>query len=437
MKSTHEKTQDERKVEIVSTIKSVSFDGKPEDNARYSKSIYMLEQYSLMYPECDWGELRLCNLKYTRTKNHINSFYHGLSAFNRRETYDAFVYSAFGVISNYKGLLCESLIKAISDACQSEQIANVGRIFHAAVKHDQKDFASYCQLIEEFHHHKSPNFSPYITIPASTVYTSNELPSSSDKSSDQSLSLELGGIISEQYRQSKYKYILVASCDSVYFQKYRRYLLGSLLQNVPSSEYLLVLFLVDGGNSSSIQQCLEEFPRLRNNLLIIPCSSDFDDCAVGPVSSLLRFSMIDQIIEIFNRPVITIDFDIAFKKSPLDLIDKFQGNDMGCRILEKPMVLPWQKYTAGFNIFYPTQNAKFIADAISRLSDVVFSPSETQWWIDQNTLEASLRIAQVQGLNLYLANVVSELPEYLVIPTGSEARKKDALESFAPKAQSI
>ena len=52
-------------------------------------------------------------------------------------------------------------------------------------------------------------------------------------------------------------------------------------------------------------------------------------------------------------------------------------------------------------------------------------------------LEASLRIAQVQGLNLYLANVVSELPEYLVIPTGSEARKKDALESFAPKAQSI
>ena len=127
-------------------------------------------------------------------------------------------------------------------------------------------------------------------------------------------------------------------------------------------------------------------------------------------------------------PVVVLDLDCVITAPLGRLIDDHNGADICSRILNRG-ASPWEKYTGGFAVFYPTELGMDVAGYIASAASMLAADGQPQWWIDQNCLEAGIRMVKTRQSRMRIDNLISERDEYCVMPEGSRETKEVILQA--------
>lgn len=214
----------------------------------------------------------------------------------------------------------------------------------------------------------------------------------------------------------KNKHLLIASCDTNYFNLYGKYIIESHLKY--SDGVILVIDVIKNNEKTSraIDQLIYNYNLHANVMINVKHVNVLN---VKAYSSTLRFVRAHGLQD---NKCLVIDIDSVILKSLKPLFLDMDEFDIGSRMLEKSY--PWQTYTAGFCFFNNTKNSnKCITDVFNCLnSKMTFA--EELWWIDQNVLEYGIRTNQP---TLSLKNYFGIKEQYIVSPTGSAEQKMKLL----------
>lgn len=265
--------------------------------------------------------------------------------------------------------------------------------FEACAKWSVGDFNGYREGIAGYFAHKSADFNPYMAIPASTVWLDEARPSAIES--------EMLGNLETRVPQHHVDYIISASCDSKYFDLYAETFIESA-KRMPGNFYCHI----------SITDSVE--PVEVDERFSVVCQNISTGKNLGPVSSALRYIHACDLLVNSQVPVVTVDFDVAFKRDLGELVDSMSNADAGLRCLAN--VLPWEAITAGFSIFNQTAAARSFLETMRAYFMQMLKAGDGQWWVDQNALECASRFA---GDEFNGENIFSRLDQYVSIPTGS------------------
>lgn len=393
-----------------------------EEKVAYEQAKEWLYMAGKLNQAADWPYLKICQMVKLWTNSfNVEILNAALTAFQRRQSLEAFIYSCRGYLYNLKPLEAASAIAEIKSKTVDAQTANVGKIFEAIIAYECGDYAGYQRNIADFLKSKQPDFNPYISIPVSTVYIGGSYAHEDFSPGDVSLIGKKLAIAPIEMAKEE-RYIISASCDEKYFRKYAEFLVRSFTRTC-ADEAVLHLSLVNG-DPSEIQCKLDEWGAKNVFFAMQDLRSDAN---IGPIASLLRFCHTYQLLIKFNRPVFVVDLDTVIKKKLSGIIEEFAGADICSRILGFG-VAPWEKYTGGFALFNPTPIGIFSAKNIAYVSNGICRDDEKQWWIDQNCFEAGIRAAYQAGYPINIQNVYKNRDAYCVMPVGSDDAKKFNLE---------
>ena len=257
---------------------------------------------------------------------------------------------------------------------------------------------------------KEESFNPYMAIPCSTVWLGHESPKSIPVSNENKLFQTFDGIDFANCLSGvgKIDYVVTVSCDSSYFEKYNQFIIDSLAAS--GDNFLCFIVIAD---ALEVQPEFSD-PRFVVNQLGLERSSN-----IGPISSALRYLAAGKISSIVDKPIVVMDFDCVVKKSLMPLVRSHENKSMALRYLEKGKCLPWQYVTAGFGIFYPNGISRDYLATVEAFLYHELALDGEQWWVDQNSLEVAGRFVDMSEVS----NLFHELPDYMVIPTGSKNAK--------------
>ncbi|MDH1336344.1 hypothetical protein N5D77_19705 [Comamonas thiooxydans] len=408
--------------QAVDRSKSLKYIRTENEKNEYLKIKEILYRAGGINPSADWPFLKICSVEKLWTNSFNAEILNAaITAFERRESLEAFIYICRGLLYNNEAKVAVRLIADYQSKCSDLQISNVGNIFRSFVEYDSGNYEEYLKLIKDFRKNKKSDFDPYIAIPVSTVYTESVYADS--LYSKENVSLVNCELHVAAMNVNNIEYIVSVSCDQKYFSEYAKYLVKSFTKNC-SAEAALHLSIVDG-DSEKIESSLREWGAT-NVYFAIQNISAGDN--VGPIASLTRFSHIFQLLSEHKLPVFVLDLDTVIKKPLASMIYDFPGVDICSRILGKG-VAPWEKYTGGFSLFKPTRLATEVAKNISYVAGLICTTERKQWWIDQNCFEAGIRSVLQAGGNLKIENISNVRDTYCMMPVGSGDSKKYNLET--------
>lgn len=394
----------------------IKYTRTPEDRTHYELAKALLLEASDLNPDADWPYLKLCSLTKLWTNSFSNDLLNfALAALTRKETLEAFIYACRGAACNNTSLIALEKIKQLQVCCTNVDIANIANIFIGGIQHERGDFAGYERSIELFKATKSPNFSPYIAIPVSTVITDTLLLAPDVEPSSPTL---LGKMLRHaEVHHDQVRYVISASCDSGYFEKYGEFFIKSFTQ-VCSHESAIHLNFTRG-KTDAIRAKISEWAGRNVFFSIQDIDTEINE---APMASLLRFVSLPHLIETLKVPVFVLDLDTVIKSSLLPVVQKYEGVDICARILGGG-VAPWEKYTGGFALFYPSNASVSVAKSIAKAAEIMASPSEKQWWIDQNCFEAGIRHTMKSGADFKMVDFSAVRDAHCTMPVGNEASK--------------
>jgi hypothetical protein len=276
------------------------------------------------------------------------------------------------------------------------------------------DFERYRAEIDSFRKGKPPEFEPYIATPVSTVFTGRMADLAEGTSRFLGVELVPPAVPGADY-------YAVTSCDVSYFEKYAEHLVRSFSRTCPRGRLVVEVI---GGAAAELTARVEEWSA--KNVTIECVDLDCGD-NLGPVASLLRFALVHGLIRESGRPVLVLDVDCVITAELGSLVDELRGTDVASRILRYG-VAPWEKYTGGFAIFMPTPGGCEVARTLACLARTLAVKGRPQWWIDQNCLEAAIRLVREDGCPLAVTNVMGTRDKYCVMPVGPAEAKLHILQ---------
>lgn len=312
---------------------------------------------------------------------------------------DALVYH-LNCISQNRGLdEVVEMISALKGLSWSQDCYSLIDLFLSCAKWSVGDYAGYVAGLKDFFSKKREGFNPYLSIPASTAWLGVSTPSVVEN--------EVVSSLRTHIPSAEVNYVISVSCDRKYYDKYSSFLMGSLAA-IDDGGYVHIS-LVDG-DPAMLEQ--------GDNYCVVG-QGIVSESNIGPIASALRFLHAGDLLDALGCPVIVMDFDAAFLKSPHALIDIVaRDGDIGLRMLKAG--LPWQKITAGFTVLLNNEACKNYLQVIKAYYTHILKMEGVQWWVDQNAIECGSRFALIDAVKV---NVMSHIPDYIVIPTGSEVAK--------------
>jgi len=403
--------------QAIEVAKTIEYVRDEEDTRRYKNALRLLESAATADTTADWPYLKICQIE-KAWSNCFNEkiFSSAKSALARKDTLEGFIYFCHGALYNCSLEEASIFISSIIEEIDSNEITSIGYIFLAIIEYEKGDYEGYEYLIQRYRETKGGS-ETYITIPVSTVY----LPK--DKQVEPRNNLESINLTNQLLEKFDTKYIVSISCDSGYFYQYAEYFVRSFYMKCSNDAMLVINIL--GGKDLEIIAKVNEWASSSVTL-------NFVDIATGenkePTASLIRYLCVNELLRKFDVPVLTLDVDCVIKKNFSAMIDEFEGSDLCSRILGGHPA-PWEKYTGGFTIFYPTVNSKKVSQAIIDSAIHVWTDKKKQWWIDQNCIEAGIRaVNRLDGSTLKVTNVFQFRDVYCDMPVGPANAKLKFLE---------
>ncbi len=392
--------------------KQITFIRTEADEKVYTKTKDLLYSIAREFPDNAWPYMRICEIvskwELTQGEEVLSA---ALSAFQRAQTSDAFVYACRGYINtNEPGSAAEKIDQLMAKT-DSLQIANVGNVFKAVLAYEDKNFVKYEDLINVFRENKDEDFNPYMSIPVSTVFTRDvRLPESFSGKPAKLMGID---VPVASIQNETYDYIISTSCDQRYFELYGEFLVKSFTQFC-SGEAALHLTVVDG-DLHKLETLLAEWGA--SNVFLSVLNLDAGE-NTGAVSSLVRFVNLAALLTRNEVPVLVVDLDTVILQSLKPLVEDFRNTtDVGSRIL-RGVKAPWEIYTGGFALFYPTVEGKQLAASIAYVAGITCKKGGAQWWIDQNCFEAGIRLSIKSQRPLRISDLFKVRDEYCVMPVG-------------------
>lgn len=416
--------------EAIELSKQIKFIRTPDDKQIYERTIEALFLAGTLNPAEDWPLVKICAIeKLWSTDFNQRILEAATEALRRRQTLEAFIYCCRSHIRLKDSKHAYEAISEVMLSIRDAEVANVGNLFKAMVKYEQGDYAAYTHFIEVFRNAKSGEFNPYIAIPASTVYTE---PSFAPVDFEWTQTAVCGKPLSiAKFDAQESKYIISISCDEKYFGMYGKYIVKSFAKNCSHEAVLHITFL--DGEPSHYRSAIEALGGTNVEFVVSDISTEANK---GPVASLLRFMNVSALLETYSLPVLVLDLDTVIRKSFADMVSMMfiEKADLLSRLLESGMA-PWEKYTGGFAFFSNSEKAKVLARNIAYIGTKICRTDVSQWWIDQNILEAAIRENLLRNGELCIKNIYAIRDQYCVMPVGSPESKSYMLES-ALNAQS-
>ncbi len=400
------------------TAKTITYVRDEADTRRYKETLRLLEAAANANTSADWPYLKICQVEKVWSNSFNEKIFSSSKlALARRKTLEGFIYFCRGALYNCSLDEAGSLISAMMEQIDDNEIVCVGYIFLSIIEYEKGDYEGYEHLIQRYRETKGDT-EPYIAIPVSTVC----LPKGAQIEPGNRLeSIQLTSNLPEKCEA---KYIVSVSCDPGYFYKYAEYFVRSFSMNCADDALLVINIL--GGDDTEITAKVNEWASrsVALNFVDIPTGENKE-----PTASLIRYLCVNDLLRQYDIPVLTLDIDCVIKKNFLAMIDEFGANDLCSRILGKN-VAPWEKYTGGFTLFYPTENTKQVAQGIIDSARHVWTDQKKQWWIDQNCIEAGIRsVGRLEDSSLKVANVFQFRDAYCDMPVGPAHAKLTFLEN--------
>jgi UDP-N-acetylglucosamine 2-epimerase (non-hydrolysing) len=260
---------------------------------------------------------------------------------------------------------------------------------------------------------KKSNVQIYLSIPMKTYTFTNEI---FDENKI------LNEYIIDSYKMSN-KILIITSCDINYFKLYATYLLKSFCKYEHGDDIILAIDIIINKNENldEIQNIYDEYKnknKIKLSIKNVECEN------IKAYSSTLRYARA-YYESLNNNKILVIDIDSIFVFQIDNLFEQMKTIDIGSGILEK--TFPWQKYTAGFCFFNNTiHGKKILKDIFINLNNKMKSDEEL-WWIDQNSLEYSIRINLA---NIKITNYFGIKDKYILSPTGNIESKIKVLSNI-------
>ncbi len=412
----------------ISAASKIKYTRTPEDTVNYKEARELLYAAAELNKQADWPLLKICSM----VKLWNNSFNSELlvaatEAFKRKQSLEAFIYLCRGTVSNHRPEDTLRRIDEIHSACIDKQVANIANIFKGIVKYDNGDFDGYESEIKKFLDTKSPDFTPYLTIPVSTVVTDTKpLEAYNENYTPKILGTP---IVCNSQPSNDAKYIVSVSCDLNYLRTYGEFIVKSFSLNCAHEAHLHIL--ITSGEANDANQLLKIWGAKSTSASVVGL-----DCGENeaPIASLLRFCVLHELLMSIGLPIFVMDLDSLILKPLSPIVENNKGADICSRVL-KGGIAPWERYTGGFALFYPTQNGLFITQRIARAAESLTTKSSKQWWIDQNCFEAGIRYAYKFDQKPNIVDFSSTRNSFCVMPVGSKEAKlftlNNALNSMA------
>jgi len=409
----------------VDAIERIKFLRNDAEKVLYEGAKRDLYAAALLDPSADWPYRRLCSLIKSWTNSFNQEFLLAAEmGLDRKETLESFIYACQGLLYNNPPLIAEDLINDLIESIYDAEIANVGRIFQALSRYEVEDYGGYAQLIEDFKTKKSSSFEPYIAIPVSTVVTCGPGDLEAAPTSIQLVGTPMDDLPAIT---GDLEYVVTVSCDEVYFRMYAEFLVTSFSRTC-SPEAMLVISVLTK-NRGPLDDLLETWGARNVVLNTVDIAAGEN---VGPIASLVRFSTVYPLLLEGGIPVVVLDLDTVLTNALGPLVAKHGNADICSRVLGGG-VAPWEKFTGGFAIFYPTEPAIRVAGYMASAASRLAVNDRKQWWIDQNCFEAGIRMVRQEGGRLAIDNVMAEREAYCVMPVGTGIAKTHTLKQALQK----
>ena len=221
-------------------------------------------------------------------------------------------------------------------------------------------------------------------------------------------------------------YAISVSCESVYFEKYFKYFLESVRLTCRGKVdiYLSTVNM----DSSYVRKKITEWSSSLSGINVNIISYNVSEDLRIPVSAVARLLSVSRIIEGCNKPVVFCELDGLVVEDFSEIIKK--GGEKGCDQIVRVIghMMPWNMFTCGFGVFYPTVSGKKAAKLVEQYSKGIFNHNSKLMWADQVALEGAVRYSNLTdgGYKCYYAEA-GEVKRYMFTPTGSGDKKYNSI----------
>ncbi|WP_018296536.1 hypothetical protein [Corynebacterium lubricantis] len=405
-------------------IASVELTRDEADKAKYVSALKSLQGVAEKDPSLDWPYLRAAALE----KGWNLSFRGRIldlanAAWNRNRTIDALVYQCRGILAEVSLENAEVKFRTLKSEISDQDQLTIVEIFESILHYEQDKYTLFEADVRRIREALNPEFETYLLIPFSTVVLEEDTITAADTQTAEELDKVSKSIAPEQ-ALSGVDYNIVASCDSVYLAAFGKFLVESFEISCSDEARLTLIVL---GNENHLRETTQSLraisPRVQFIFLDLTAEEN-----VGPTSSLIRFIPVNELLRSTGKPVVVMDIDALITSDFGPEFDASHRTDIALRQLGD-RVAPWEKYAAGFVIFYPTEAGKSIAENINIAARSILRPGKPQWWIDQSALEYGIRSWTMKNsAKPVITNLIKDSERNLFLPTGPRTTKVKLLE---------
>ena len=230
-------------------------------------------------------------------------------------------------------------------------------------------------------------------------------------------------------------HVLFLACSPDYLERYAGSLLESLSANGGGGA-LLHLHVV--GDDERLLQRLLKVPA-RYHRLPMTITSESPDLSGMSSSQRItfytgaRFLRVPDLLDEYQRPVITLDIDAIIEGPTQQLIEAAAGGDLAL-MLRMPQRIVWTNVLAGVVVFNPTARAKAYAQLVKGFILTSLAEGRLTWNLDQIALFCSLVMQRrfAQAPEVRAINAAAERVIYQLSPLrGEKQADRKYLEYFA------
>ncbi len=236
----------------------------------------------------------------------------------------------------------------------------------------------------------------------------------------------LGNSLCELDENDVASYAISVSCESVYFEKYFKYFLESvrLICRGKVDVYLSIVNM----DSNYVRKKVTDWSCDSSGVNVHIISYDVSEELKVPVSAVARLLSVSRIIESCNKPVVFCELDGLVVEDFSEIIKKGVESDSDQIVRVIGHMMPWNMFTCGFGVFYPTVSGKKAAKLVEQYSKGVFNHNSKLMWADQVVLEGAIRYSNLTdgGYKCYYAEA-GEIKRYMFTPTGSGDKKYNSI----------
>ena len=230
-------------------------------------------------------------------------------------------------------------------------------------------------------------------------------------------------------------HVLFVACSPDYLERY----VGSLLESLSANggDGLLLHLHVVGDDERLLQRLLSVPARYHRVPMTI--TSESPDLSGMSSSQRItfytgaRFLRVPDLLDEYQRPVITLDIDAIIEGPTQQLIEAAAGGDLAL-MLRMPQRIVWTNVLAGVVVFNPTARAKTYAQLVKGFILTSLAEGRLTWNLDQIALFCSLVMQRrfAEAPEVRAVNAAAERVIYQLSPLrGEKQADRKYLEYFA------